>query len=469
MYSVSELSEVLEAEISGEGMAHVVISGISTDSRSVRAGDCFFAIRGENFDGHDYVGAAFEAGAVCAVVSRNVTAAGFVLKVHDTVEALGRLAADYRLRLKWKVVAITGSVGKTTTRRMIAHVLATKFRVRQSPKNFNNEIGLPLSILAGEAEDEILVAELGANHRGEIAHLSRIARPNVAIVTNVQPAHLEGFGSLEAIVEEKLSIADGLMEHGVLLTNADQPILAEHAQRRGRPFKTFGANAAATYRTGGIEVDAFCSRLRIEAVTVRVPLAGRGNAANALVAWAVCCQFGISAEDFASAMESMPAADMRTEIVPLGGSLIIDDCYNANPASMKNAIEILSNIAGSRQGRTVFICGDMAELGEESQSLHRDLAKDVVDAGVDVLITVGALARIVADTASARAGGAIRTESFDDTGSLCDNLHELLEDTDIILVKGSRTNRLEQAVEKLKELFASSAAGDAGRDARKVK
>ena len=458
------MAKVTGAEASGEKLGEV--TGVITDSRAVKRGDCFFAIAGENFDGHDYVESALKAGAVCAVVSRDVGIDGTILKVNDTIRALGRLAADYRGRLGVKVVAITGSVGKTTTRLMAAHVLGTRYKVFQSPKNFNNEIGVPLSILGAEDDDEILLVELGTNHPGEIGYLSRIARPDIAVVTTARPAHLEGFGSLEAIIKEKLSIADGLRHDGLFIINGDDAGLMSGV---GRKCVTFGTAESLDYRCGDIEVRPRSSRMRIGRTMVTVPVAGIGNIYNAIAAWAICSQFGISEEEFGKAIGSMKSPDMRTQILDFGSVTVISDCYNANPTSMFNAVEMLACFGDDERGRTVFICGDMAELGEQGQGLHESLGRFVASKGVDVLLTAGQLARFAADAAMRKAPGKISTHFFEDTKTLCDNLREIIEETDIILVKGSRLSELEKAVDKLKQLFLPSAGDEADKDVQEVK
>jgi UDP-N-acetylmuramoyl-tripeptide--D-alanyl-D-alanine ligase len=238
-FSIKQLSRILDARIDYDTAREPVAIGradlltaVSTDSRNIKQGDCFFAIPGGKFDGHDYITEAFAKGAACVVVSREVKGAHDkpVLRVDDTIKALGDFAGYYRRESAFKVVAITGSVGKTTTRQIIYHVLGRHYRVKQSPRSFNNNIGLPLTLLDAEPDDDIVVAELGANHPGEIAYLARIAQPDIAVVTNVHPAHLEGFGDLQTIIREKLSIAEGLSPNGVLIINGDIDALV-HACR----------------------------------------------------------------------------------------------------------------------------------------------------------------------------------------------------------------------------------------------
>ncbi len=437
------------------------ITGISTDSRTIRPGDGFFAIAGDRFDGHDYVAEVFEKGAACAVVSRTIDAdamPGPILRVHDTVEALGDLAREYRRSSSFKVVAITGSVGKTTTRQIVHHVLSRRFRTHQAQKSFNNHIGLPLTLLGAEPEHEIVIAELGANHPGEIGYLTGIAQPDVAVVTNASPAHLEGFGDLSTIIREKLSIADGLPADGTLIINGDIEPLVAACREMGRPFRTFGKTAGADYRAEHVVCEALHSTFEVNGRQVRLPLPGPGNLENALAAWAICEHLGLTIDDFANAVASLSSVSMRAEAVQIGTLTVLNDCYNANPASMKNALTMLRNLRGSdtdRNRRLVFICGEMAELGAQTQALHEELGVAVAEAGVDLLVAVGAAPRVTAQVARKQARHDLQTRCFDDAAAVCDHMPEFLRGDDIVLVKGSRTARLERIVEALRELVAS--------------
>ena len=452
--SLTDLASIIKANrkprISGQ-----LITGVSTDSRSILPGDCFFAITGENFDGHNFLADAFAKRASCAVVSKEIPEVKFcdkaILKVSDTVKALGDLAAWYRRGCGFKVVAITGSVGKTTTRQIAHQVLSRRLKAFQSLKNFNNFIGLPLSILAAPADSEILILELATNKPGEIAYLSRIAAPDVALVTNVHPAHLAGFGSIEKIAEEKLSIVKGLRPDVVLILNADCPVLLDSARRANMTFRTFSTCTPADYLARNISLDPLASNFTIDNATIELPLPGRGNVENALAAWTICSSLGISIRDFADALKTISPVSMRTETLQIGSLTVISDCYNANPASMKNALDILTRLSRSQNRRPVFICGDMAELGGSEQDLHRRLGQHIVDAGISLLITLGNLAALAADAAK-RENPGLQTHCFIDPAELCNNLHQLIKDSDIILVKGSRINKLEMVVEKLKEL-----------------
>ena len=449
-FSTNALARIIRAEpaenIGGS------ITGVSTDSRTAKPGDCFFAITGDNFDGHNYVEEAFAKGAVCAIVSKNVN--GPILKVDDTTKALGDFARHYRRQAGYKVVAITGSVGKTTTRQIAYHVLSRHYRVSQAQKNFNNNIGLPLTLLGADTEDQIVVAELGSNYPGEIAYLTRIALPDVAVVTSVYPAHLAGFCDLQTIIQEKLSVAEGLQPDGVLIINAYFDQLVSACQSKGTRFYTFGKSDGCHYQAHNITNAGFGSRFTIDGTQVYLPLAGPGNVENALAAWAVCSQFGLTIEDFAQAAKTQPAVSMRAEPLQIGTLTVLNDCYNANPASMKNALDILTHLNSTGKRRLVFICGDMAELGRQAEHLHAELGASIVEAGVQLLIAVGRFAKIAAEAAKRSAEYDLQTKCFDDTLSACNNLKDSIKDYDIILVKGSRTAKLEMAVERLKELFS---------------
>ena len=442
-----------------------LFAGVSIDTRTIKPGDCFFAIPGENFDGHDYVADAFARGAICAVVSKepkNSKIGLRLLKVDDTIKALGDFAREYRRQAGFKVVAITGSVGKTTTRHIAYHVLSRHFRVFQSPKNFNNNIGLPLTLLGADPKDQIVIAELGTNHPGEIAYLTGIAQPDIAVVTNVYPVHLEGLGNLQTIIREKLSISEGLKSDGILIINADFGDLLDAACAKGVKFITFGKSARTDYHANNVTSDGFGSHFAINGVDVYLPLPGPGNVENALAACAVCAKSGLTIDDFAQAVSAeggLSPVAMRTELLQIGTLTVLNDCYNANPASMKNALVTLSNLKSqisnfkSSERRLVFICGDMAELGRQSELLHAELGESIAKAGVQLLLAVGKFAGVTAQAAKRTADFIqhhLQIKCFEDTLSACNNLQEFIKDSDIILVKGSRAAKLEVIVEKLK-------------------
>ena len=464
-FSTNDLAKIIKAhESPATSDERRFFTAVSTDSRTIKAGDCFFAIAGNNFDGHNYVADALAKGAACAVVNKNANCEKFtgncVLSVDDTIKALGDFATSYRKTGNFKIIAITGSVGKTTVRQIAYHVLSQHYRVHQAPKNFNNNIGLPLTLLGADPEDKIVIVELGSNHPGEIAHLTQIALPDIAVVTNVHPAHLEGFGNLKTIVQEKLSISEGLPSDGILIINADlvkwlngnrlncQLPITNHQ------VIAFGKSDSCDLQAQNIAYETAASRFTINGTQVLLPLLGAGNVENAVAACSICRLFGITIDDFAHAVKTLPSLPMRTELLQIGTLTVLNDCYNANPASMKNAMDILANLVSKEKRRSVFICGDMAELGQYTQALHAELGASVAQAKVQLLLTVGKSAKIVAESAKNTASYNLQTKSFSDTLSACNNLEKFIKNYDIVLVKGSRVNKLEMAVKKLKELFS---------------
>jgi UDP-N-acetylmuramoyl-tripeptide--D-alanyl-D-alanine ligase len=453
-FEIKNLAEIVAAKVQGDVAGS--FTGVSIDSRAIKASECFFAIKGQNHDGHNFVGDVLAKDAACAVVDENFKGEvkGTILRVEDTIQALGDFARVYRKSLKCKIIAITGSAGKTTTREITHHVLSRHFKCHQAKKSFNNNIGLPLTLLELNPDHEIAVVELGTNSPGEILYLTKIAQPNIAIVINVYPAHVEFFGSIDAIIKEKTTIADGLGTGGVLIINADIPALVEHCRNHKLSFTTFGIAANADVHASNIKFEGFASSCTIDGVTMKLPLAGKGNVENAIAACAICKQFGITAKDFANDIRSLISVSMRLEPIALGPILVISDCYNANPASMKNALDLLVRVSGDRPGRKVFICGPMMELGEHSEHLHRELGEQIALAGVDVVLSIGRFSQIIFDAALANTTAAIETHYFENVNSLCDNLSNFIKPDDIILVKGSRSARLELAVERLRQLYA---------------
>ncbi len=432
-------------------------TGITIDSRTTCPGDCFVAIAGDAFDGHDYVNQAFAKGARCAVVNRGYQGKSptdhLLIRVENTVKALGHLAQACRQKAGYRLIAITGSVGKTSTRQMIAHILGQHVTVHQSPKNYNNMIGLPLTLLSAPVDTHTVIAELGSNAPGEIPYLSNIAHPNIAVVTNVFPAHLQGFGDIDTILSEKLSIAQGLDDAGTLIVNGDQAHLMQRCADLDLAPLTFGTNPEAEVRGSEVVLTESSSTFTINGQTVSMPLPGPGNVANALAAWAVCSQCGLSLDQYRAALTDLPPVSMRGEVLKLSTLTVINDCYNASPASMQNALGILTQHGQRTQSRRIFILGGMAELGTQSQDLHEELGHAIAKAGIDVLIAIGPLAAHAAQAAQCNTNNRLQIVCFEDTMGACSELKVMIEKDDVVLVKGSRSAGLERAVEELKKLF----------------
>ena len=432
------------------------ITGISTDTRTLNPGDCFVAITGPTFDGHDHIQTAIDKGASCIISNKGVRSLlpTANLVVDDTIDALGKLAKWYRTWLGAKVVAITGSAGKTSTRHILHHVLSQYYACHQSPKSFNNNIGLPLTLLSADESHEIIIAELGSNSPGEIAYLTDIARPDIAMVTNISPAHLEGFGTIENIVREKASIQQGLEPEGKFIINSDHRNLLAHCEAISHPFTTFGTNPEADIFAAHMRSTGLSGYLTIDDTIIDIPLPGRANLLNALAAYAVCDQLDITTEQFAAAAKTLASPEMRLNIITAGHLTIINDCYNANPASMQNALDCLQTIADDHNRRSVFIAGMMGELGDESEKLHTELGEKIAHAGINLLLTVGQYAKTTAIAANIVSESEVDTHIFENTADLCNKLEEFVQPDDIILVKGSRSAKLETVIDKISELAA---------------
>jgi UDP-N-acetylmuramoyl-tripeptide--D-alanyl-D-alanine ligase len=453
--SIQKLGQIIQAERCSVENSFQKITSVSIDSRNIKPGACFFAVKGENHDGHNFVNDAFKAGAVCAVVNQSAELGGLenipVLIVPDTIKALGEFANFYRNQQNFKTISITGSVGKTTSRNIIYQILSKRYKCHQAQKNYNNNIGLPLTILSAKEDTEILITELGSNNLGEIKTLTKIAEPDIALITEVSPSHLDGFGNLESIITEKLSIAGGLKPNGKLVINGDTPLLVKAAKREELDFTTFGFSDKNDIRVSDMKVYGCKSEFKIENTNVKIPLAGKAAVLNCLAGWSVCKILGISVKYFAEAAVELKTVEMRTDICDLGEMTLINDCYNASPASMKNALEILNKMGDGRNCRKVFICGDMAELGGQSRYWHEQVGIWSGDNGVDIFIGIGENCRFSGKEFQRRSGKNVFF--FKDTKSACNNLEKIVKDTDIILVKGSRSSGLENVVVKLQDTF----------------
>jgi UDP-N-acetylmuramoyl-tripeptide--D-alanyl-D-alanine ligase len=453
--SIDKLAAVVGGDCQSGPSA--MVHSVCIDSRAASEGDVFFAISGDNFDGHDYIEQAFANGASCAVCSRDVDLAGsegnVIVRVDDTIKALGQLANFYRNDAGFKVIAITGSAGKTTTRQIVCHVLSKHFKCHQAQKSFNNNIGLPLTLLGAANDCEIVIAELGTNNPGEISELTAIAEPDIAVVNNIFPAHLEGLGSIEGIIAEKAAIAEGLKPGGTFLINADFAGLVEYCEKAGFDFVSFGTDANCDIRADNLVSEGFSGRVTLDGVDVCVPLGGVGNLHNAVAAWAVCRELGMSAEVFAMELKTLPAVSMRMDIKEFGTVTVIDDCYNANPASMKNAVEFLMSLSLAKKKRSVFVCGEMGELGDSTERLHEELGEVIAKAHVDMVLVTGRQGEKVAK-AIRRLQDDASVFAFTSTDELCENIINYVRADDIILIKGSRSGRLEAAVERVSQIFS---------------
>ena len=448
--TLSQIAQFAGASLSSSNET-VVITKVSTDSRTIKAGELFVALRGENFEGHDFVEATAKAGAAGALVDLNwagkVPNNFALLRAPDTLQAYQALAANYRRSLALKVLAITGSNGKTSTKDFAASVLARKFRVTKTEGNFNNHVGLPRTILEATSEDEVAVWEIGMNHPGEIAALSKIAAPNAAIITNIGVAHIEFMGSREAIAMEKGALAETIEPQGTVVLNADDPF-SEGIAARTRAKVIFAGTAGGTVRAIEIRQSAEGSEFTIveEAHRCRaqLPVAGLHMVQNALLAVAAGRAFGLSIEECAAGLAGTPLTKARLQIKEIGGVHFLDDSYNANPDSMKAALRTLVEL--DTEGKRIAVLGEMRELGAESEHGHREIGEIAATLGVNQLITIGNAAELIAEGArTAGLGKVSSTQSTDEAARL---LGKIAEPGDLVLIKGSRAARTEEVIEK---------------------
>lgn len=458
------LTAGLVAEATGgritSGTASRAISGASIDSRSIRPGELFFAIVAAR-DGHAFVGDALERGAAGAVVSAPIGTVRVhggetpvLIEVGDTTLALQALARHVRRASRARVVAITGSVGKTTTKEAIAAVLGSRFRVVRNRGNFNNHLGLPLSLLELANEDaDVAVMELGMNHAGEIRVLVGIAEPDVRVWTNVGEAHIGYFGSVDAVADAKAEILEQATPSSVLVANADDERIVSRIGAFPGRVVTFGEHERADARAIDVEergVEGVRARLVTRAGTreVRLPLVGRGNLANALAAAAVGLELDVPLDDIASVIGALKPAAGRGVVTTVGGVTIVDDSYNASPTAMRQALAVLAH--ESRARRTAAVLGEMLELGEQSLALHKEIGALAARAGVRRLVTVGGEAARALGEAAVAAGlppaSVTHHASSDSAGA---DIVGWLEPGDVVLVKGSRGIRTDLVVARM--------------------
>ena len=451
---MNRLSIFQIAEFAGAGVSSgddkSFIDKISTDSRTLKRGELFVALRGENFDGHNFVESAAKAGAAGAIVDstwKGKVPENFALILaEDPLQAYQNLAASYRRSLSLKVVAITGSNGKTSTKDFAAAVLARRFRVTKTEGNFNNHVGLPRTILEATSQDEVAVWEIGMNHPGEVAALAKLAAPDVAILTNIGVAHIEFMGSRETIAAEKGALMEAVDAQGTVVLNADDPFTPGMAAR-ARAKVILAGTTAGTIRASEISQSGSGTDFTIlegaHRCRAQLPVPGLHMVQNALLAVAAGRAFGLSLEDCAAGLVAAPLTKARLQIKEIHGVQFIDDSYNANPDSMKAALRTLVEL--DADGKRVAVLGEMRELGSESERAHREVGETAAMFGIDQLITIGDMGELIAR--AARAGGLEKTTVVRSTSEAAELFGEIAEPGDLILVKGSRSARTEQVIE----------------------
>ena len=422
------------------------ITAVTTDSRSVTPGCLFAAIRGQRVDGHDFIAGALAQGAACCLAERVPQGVeGCVILVQDTVQALQRLAGFYRAQFRFPVVGVTGSVGKTTAKEMLAAVLAERYTVHKTAGNFNNDLGVPLTLFGLREDHSAAVVELGVSHPGDMARIAAIARPTIALYTNIGDAHLEYLGSREGVAREKTEMNRFLPRDGLVLCNGDDPLLA------GMPCAqkkiTFGLGTGCDLRAGSVrtaaggglscEITAGAQRFSVE-----IPAFGDHLVYAALGAAAAGLALGLSAEEIRAGIAHYRPLGSRGRLISTGMLRIIDDCYNANPTSMAAALRSLSR----QSGRRVCILGDMLELGERAEALHTEIGQLAGSLGIELVLTAGPLGAHIA------AGARGVSRHFPEKAALLEALPELLRQGDTVLVKASRGMHFEDVTAALERL-----------------
>lgn len=461
--SLSRIAEFLSA--SGHYEPTAIAQGYSIDSRTLQAGDLFFAVKGERFDGHDFVESALKQGAVGAVIRRDQLARysnpSAVVAVDDTLIALQTLATAVRKLWGKTAIGITGSMGKTTTKEAVSHLLSVKYRVQRTKGNFNNHFGLPLGLLTLEPEYDLAVVEMGMSHAGEIAALAKIAQPNEAVITNVGPVHLEFFDSIAGIARAKYELVESLPATGTAFLNADD----EYVSQFGRDFKgkvvLFGLKSMADIRaekiamvgTEGTRFDLVCQGVR---QPVHSPLLGQHNVYNVLAAAAVTLEHGISPSEIAEALPSLTPADKRGQVVQVGNISVLYDCYNSSPRALMAAIDTLAAMPGRRH---IVVAGEMLELGSTAEQLHRESGRHAAQQKIDFLLGVRGFAKPMVDEALNAGMKAEFVATPEGAGEwLARETHE----GDVVLLKASRGVKLEKALAIWQERIGlPSAAADA--------
>ncbi len=437
-------------------------TSISTDTRSLQKGDMFFALEGVNYDGHNFVEQAVLNGAAGVVVSsrKNVEYSSIsrfekkiLIEVTDTLKALGDFAKFYRGSLQTKFITVTGSNGKTTTKDMIYHVLRNFNSVSRSRKSFNNYIGVPLTIFDVDTTKDFCVVEMGTNAPGEIRRLSEIIFPNYAVLTNITYSHLEGLGSIEGVMNAKAEFIDNMAEGGVLITNADDDWCNRIANRFKGEVISFGFNNKADIKASNVKRKGTGFVFTINgSIDVDLPILGKHNVYNALAAMAVCEAVGISTEIVCDKFVDFKLPSMRMEKHVFGDIVVINDGYNSNPSSMTAALEELSQL--DLPGRKILICGDMLELGNYTEKLHKEIGVKVANQNIDLLWTVGPFSRFVADSAVASGMSRDKIRKCETSKEVCSFVASQLRKGDTILIKGSRKIKLECVFRQIESCFS---------------
>jgi len=431
-----------------------VFRGVSIDSRKLEPGQLFIALRGERNDGHDYIDAALKSGATGLMVEfdypglQQVGGEIPVVAVANSHDAMIAVAADYRGKVDPRRIGVSGSNGKTTTKEMIFHLLsAVEQDVYRSPGNYNNLFGMPLALLSMPQDTVVAVLEMGISVPGEMSRLAEIVRPDVMVITNVGPSHLEFLGSVEGVARAKLEAVQAMTPDQPLIINADDDVLVDEVKKIGRDYVSFGIEKKSTFRPSSIETDEKGANVvGIEKHHFRLATFGRYQVNNLLAAYAAVRTLGYSFEGTDTLAIELRTAPMRGEIVVSSGVTFVSDCYNANPDSVKSGL--ISFAERKEHGRRLIVLGDMLELGTESELYHREVAVELSRIPFDYIALIGPMSRIIADELIRAEGDSKRIEHFKDSGSCADKLSRFFMAGDLVYVKGSRGVGLEAIMQR---------------------
>lgn len=447
---LSEIVSAVDGTLIGEAKEYL-ITEISTDSRNIKQNCLFVPLVGERFDGHDYIEKAFSEGALAALTAKETAAKGTLILVKDTLRALQALAAYYRSLFSVPVIGLTGSVGKTTTKEMTAAVLSQKYHTLKTEGNFNNEIGVPLTVFRMEEAHEAAVIEMGMSGFGEIDRLAAIAKPELAMLTNIGMSHIELLGSQENIYRAKSEILSHIQPNGTVLLNGDDPILRKHKEEIAQKAYTVGTDADCDATASNIVSDVSGVRFDFSGLghefSVRLTIPGEHNVWNALFACVVGILYGVKDENIVRALEDFRPTNMRMDVIECGGFTIINDCYNAAPDSMRAALKVL----GAYPKKRIAVLGDMACMGNFSKEEHLRVGKIAAEEKLEELFTVGEQARYIAQGAQEHGMSAEKIHSFQTVEQACEVLAQTMEQNCCILVKASRVMELERVTRFLQE------------------
>lgn len=465
--TLQDISIMLSSEIANSSNSELLVKGVSTDSRSVQQGNLFIPLSGEHFDGHAYVEQAIAKGAVASLWQKDrgePPQSIAVIIVEDTLEALQKLAHTYRAELSVRIIGVTGSNGKTSTKDLLASVLATTYKTHKTKGNLNNHIGLPLTILSMPKHTEMAVLEMGMSGRGEIEMLSNIAKPEVVVITNVGEAHLMQLGSREEIAHAKLEICAGLCEDGLVVYNGDEPLLMKAIEqlksadihdsdlRLHKHSKLFRFGGAETndYYPLAIMFDGEETLFTVnddKMITYTIPMLGQHNVMNALAAIAVGKYMGVTQQDIITGLQKTKPSGMRVEVTKgANGVTILNDAYNSSPTALRAALQLLKELKGYKQ--KIAVIGDMLELGVQGKKYHVEIGSLLRPEEIDYVFTYGELSSHLAEEASQHYSRE-KVQAFDDKSKLIAALRKVTRADDVVLVKGSRGMKLEEVVEGL--------------------